>query len=203
LPSPADRPILDGKFVKSFTRSAMTERKPPGVTWETWIDRQIRLGMEDGAFDDLPGHGKPVPDLDRARDEMWWVRDKVRRENATHVPPAVQVRRELDATLAAIADAPSEAAVRELVATINERVRWVNSRPVAGPPSTVAPLDAEDEVRAWRARRTAAPADDPPTPAPAADPDPGLASPASASARRRRWWARRRAPRQSSTTSER
>lgn len=29
---------------------AMTERKPPGVTWETWIERQVRRGMEEGAF---------------------------------------------------------------------------------------------------------------------------------------------------------
>ncbi|HKY68099.1 MAG TPA: DnaJ family domain-containing protein, partial [Acidimicrobiales bacterium] len=131
----------------------MTQRKPPGVTWETWIDRQIRVGMESGAFDDLPGAGTPLRDLDRTRDEMWWVREKVRREKVVHVPVTVQVRRELDAALAAIAEAPSEDAVREIVATINARVRWVNSRPVTGPPSTVAPLDAEAEVRAWRARR--------------------------------------------------
>ena len=129
----------------------MTQRKPPGVSWETWIDRQIRVGMESGAFDDLPGHGKPVPDLHGPRDEMWWVRDKVRRENVTHVPPTVQVRRELDAALAAIAAAPSEAAVRAIVERINARVRWVNSRPTDGPPSTVAPLDADAEVDAWRA----------------------------------------------------
>ena len=38
----------------------MTERKPFGVSWETWIDRQIREGMERGEFDGLPGHGKPI-----------------------------------------------------------------------------------------------------------------------------------------------
>ena len=48
----------------------MTERKPPGVTWETWIDSQVRRGMEEGAFDNLPGHGKPLPGLDRPRDEL-------------------------------------------------------------------------------------------------------------------------------------
>jgi hypothetical protein len=29
----------------------MTERKPPGASWETWIEAQIRVAMEDGAFD--------------------------------------------------------------------------------------------------------------------------------------------------------
>ncbi len=167
----------------------MTQRKPPGVTWETWIDRQIRVGMDGGAFDDLPGAGQPLRDLDRPRDEMWWVREKVRREELSHVPPAVQVRREFDEALAAIAAASSEDEVRAVVARINERVRWVNSRPVSGPPSTVAPLDAETEVRAWRDRR--------PVPAEGQERPPGdatLAADAGSSAApappRRRWWRR-------------
>ncbi len=128
----------------------MTERKPPGVSWETWIDRQIRLGMEQGAFDDLPGTGEPVRDLDQPRDELWWVRAKLRRENIEWLPPTLQVRKEFDAALEQIAVAGSEAEVREIVAAINARVRWVNSRVTAGPPSTVAPLDPEVEVAAWR-----------------------------------------------------
>ena len=32
----------------------MTERKPPG-SWETWIEAQIRVAREQGAFDNLPG----------------------------------------------------------------------------------------------------------------------------------------------------
>jgi len=58
----------------------MAERKPPGVSWETWVDRQIREGMERGEFDALPDHGKPIRDLDRPRDDSWWVKDKLRRE---------------------------------------------------------------------------------------------------------------------------
>ena len=44
----------------------MTERKPPGVSWESWIDRQIREAEERGAFADLPGAGMRIPDLDKA-----------------------------------------------------------------------------------------------------------------------------------------
>ena len=176
----------------------MTQRKPPGVTWESWIDRQIRVGMENGAFDDLPGTGTPLRDLDRPRDEMWWVREKVRREELAHVPPTVQVRRELDAALAAIAVASTEAEVRDLVAGINERVRWVNSRPVSGPPSTVAPLDPDAEVRAWRSRRRepdaiaapASPAEAVATPAGRGPADRAVAAPPGPG--RRRWWRGRR-----------
>jgi hypothetical protein len=41
----------------------MTERKPAGRSWETWIEAQIRVAMESGAFDNLPEAGKPLPNL--------------------------------------------------------------------------------------------------------------------------------------------
>jgi len=37
----------------------VTERKPPGVSWESWLEEQIRRAREDGAFDNLVGAGKP------------------------------------------------------------------------------------------------------------------------------------------------
>ena len=67
----------------------MTERKPFGVSWETWIDRQIREGMERGDFDHLPGHGQPIRGLDRPDDELWWVREKLRREGVSFLPPTL------------------------------------------------------------------------------------------------------------------
>ena len=131
----------------------MTGRKPPGVTWETWIDRQIREGMERGEFEGLPGHGKPIADIDQPHDELRWVREKLRREGHSHLPPTLAVRKELDDTLERIAAAGSEDEVRRLVSDINVRIRRVNSVPTAGPPSKVAPLDVEDVVRRWLADR--------------------------------------------------
>lgn len=85
----------------------MTERKPPGVSWETWIERQIRQGMEQGEFDDLPGHGKPLRDIDQPRDELWWVRDKLVgaindrivtiNSQATTGPPSTVVKLDVEA----------------------------------------------------------------------------------------------------------
>jgi Domain of unknown function (DUF1992) len=131
----------------------MTARKPPGVTWETWIDRQIRQGMEDGEFDDLPGMGRPIAGLDSPRDELWWVRDKLRREKVSWLPPTLAVRRELDETLDKVAAAATEDEVRALVTAINRRIREVNVTATAGPPSSVAPLDVEREVERWRRGR--------------------------------------------------
>ncbi|HET8617717.1 MAG TPA: DUF1992 domain-containing protein [Acidimicrobiales bacterium] len=131
----------------------MTERKPPGVSFETWVDRQIREGMERGSFDDLPGTGRPLPGLDQPRDEMWWVRDKLRREQLSYLPPTLAVRKELEDALAAVGRATREADVRQLVEAINTRIRRVNATATAGPPSTVVPLDVEAVVERWRAAR--------------------------------------------------
>ncbi len=129
----------------------MTDRKPPGVSWETWIDRQIREGMERGAFDGLPGHGKPIGDIDRPHDELWWVRDKLRREGVSYLPPTLALRKDVEDARAAIATATSEAVVRDILEQINERIRTTNRQATSGPPSNLMPLDVERAVEEWRA----------------------------------------------------
>jgi len=131
----------------------MTERKPPDVSWESWIERQIRDGQRDGAFHDLPGAGRPIDDLDRPRDEFWWVKAKMRRENVVVTPPTIAIRSDRDATVAAALEARTEAEVRELIAGLNVRIADVNRRAATGPPSTVAPLDVESIVDRWRLGR--------------------------------------------------
>jgi hypothetical protein len=134
----------------------VSERKPPGVGWESWIDQQIRLGMERGEFDDLSGKGKPLDGIDEPHDDAWWIKRKLEREGVSVLPPTLAVRKELDDTRAAIAAAESEAEVRRMVAAINERIVRINRLGAAGPPSTVMPLDAERTVRAWREARAGA-----------------------------------------------
>ena len=131
----------------------MTERKPPGVSWETWIDRQIREGMERGDFDGLAGHGKPLADVDRPHDELWWVRNKLQREGVSYLPPTLALRKDVEDARDAIMTAGSEDEVRALVADINERIRSVNRLATAGPPSNLMPLDRERTLDAWRAAR--------------------------------------------------
>ena len=128
----------------------MTERKPPGISWETWIDRQIREGMERGDFDGLAGHGKPLADVDRPHDELWWVRNKLQREGVSYLPPTLALRKDVEDARDAITTAGSEDEVRALVADINERIRAVNRQATSGPPSNLMPLDVERSVEAWR-----------------------------------------------------
>jgi hypothetical protein len=131
----------------------MSERKPPGVGWESWIDRQIRLGMERGEFDNLAGKGQPLAGIDDPHDDDWWIKQKLKREGVSVLPKTLAVRKELDDVREQIAAADSEATVRDLVAVINERIVKVNRLATSGPPSTVMPLDVEQVVRDWRVGR--------------------------------------------------
>jgi Domain of unknown function (DUF1992) len=132
----------------------MSERKPGGVSWESWVEGKIREAMERGEFDDLPGAGKPLRDIDEPHDEMRWIREKLRRENVSLLPPALAVRKELEDALVRIAKADTESAVRQIVAAINERIVQVNSRTTSGPSSSVMPLNVDDVIQEWRNRRS-------------------------------------------------
>lgn len=134
----------------------MTERKPPGVGFETWVERQLREAAERGAFDDLPGAGKPIPDLDKPHDELWWVKQKLRRENFSYLPPTIALRKEAEDALVAASQAGSEAEVRRIVADINAKIIEGNRKAASGPPLNLAPFDVERVVRDWRDRRGSA-----------------------------------------------
>ncbi|MGP4115214.1 J-domain-containing protein [Streptomyces sp. 4N509B] len=131
----------------------MTERKPPGVSFESWVDRQIREATERGAFDALPGAGKPLPATNEPYDENWWVKEKLRREGVSVLPSTLRLRKEAEDALAEAARAPSERVVRRIVAEINERIREALRRPQDGPPLGLTPFDVEQVVAEWRERR--------------------------------------------------
>jgi hypothetical protein len=127
-------------------------RKPPGASWESWIEQQIRAGMERGEFENLPGSGKPLEGISSHRDEDWWLKAKLRRERLSYLPPTLAIRKELEEAREAIAAASRETVVRRIIGDINQRIREVNRRGAEGPPSTVMPLDEEAVVSKWRAQ---------------------------------------------------
>lgn len=134
---------------------AMTARKPGDVSWESWIESQIREARERGEFDNLPGTGKPLAEIDGPPDELWWLKKLVKREKISVTPPTMALRKAREDLLAGIGTQRSEADVRGLVAALNERIREVNSKATSGPPSTVMPLDGDRVVELWRNRRAA------------------------------------------------
>ena len=131
----------------------MTERKPPGMSFETWVERQIREARERGEFDNLPGAGKPIPGIDGPAEELWWVKQSLRRENLSYLPPTLALRREVADVLADVPDAPSESAVRRRIAELNQKIAAAIRVPLDGPPLNLMPLDVEEVVESWRRRR--------------------------------------------------
>jgi hypothetical protein len=156
----------------------MTQRKPAGVSFESWVERQLREARERGSFDDLPGTGKPLPAL--PSDELAWVREKARREDlpvSALLPPALAVAKEVEDLPARLARERSEQRVRDLVTDLDRRIDAARRAPQVGPPVRTARLDVEAVVQAWRDARAAALPPAPPAEQPGAPP-------------RRRWWRR-------------
>ncbi len=47
---------------------------------EIVAENRIREAMAEGKFDNLPGLGRPIPDLDEPYDPDWWVKRWIVRE---------------------------------------------------------------------------------------------------------------------------
>ncbi|MER6445141.1 DUF1992 domain-containing protein [Streptomyces venezuelae] len=128
----------------------MTERKPPGVSVESFVDRQIREATERGEFEDLPGWGKPLASLDAPYDELWWIKGKMHREGFAVLPPALALRKEAEDALEKARAARSERQVRDILTEINEKIAAALRMPPPGPPLGLTEFDVEAEVRTWR-----------------------------------------------------
>jgi DnaJ-like protein len=123
-----------------------------GMQHESCIDRQIREAQERGAFDNLPGAGRPLH-LDP--DEDWWIKAKLKRENLEAVLPGpLLLRREVEQVQQTLAEVTTEAAAREILEHLNERIRAHYARPSAGPVIVVRLVDVEAELLSWRRART-------------------------------------------------
>ena len=48
-------------------------------------ERRIREAIATGAFDDLPGAGRPIRGIDEPYDPLWWVKGWLRRERLAEV----------------------------------------------------------------------------------------------------------------------
>ncbi|MFT2016807.1 DUF1992 domain-containing protein [Streptomyces sp. 796.1] len=131
----------------------MTERKPPGVSFESFVDRQIREAAERGEFARLPGFGKPLERPDAPYDESWWIKEKMAREQLSFLPPSLVLRKEAEDALQAATAAPSERTARRIIADINDKIRAALARPPEGPPLGLVPFDADAVVADWRAVR--------------------------------------------------
>jgi len=172
----------------------MTERKPAGKSFTSWIDQQIQEAQERGAFDDLPGAGKPLPRRSAADDCQVWLRDKLRREGISTeelLPVPLKLRKQAERLAESVQELRTEQEVRDAVAELNHRIiEW--RRFPTGPQIFVPLVNAEEVVGHWREQRAA-----PARPLADAGRPPGADRPARQPARTRpagrpRWWQRLR-----------
>lgn len=122
-----------------------------------FVEAQIEEARRRGEFENLPHRGEPLPGFDGRYDENWWVKQYLKREDLSFLPPSLQLKRDVEKALEQIDRAPTREAVLARVAQLNAHIREVNRRPAEGPPSTTAPLDPETVLRRWEAHRAARP----------------------------------------------
>lgn len=157
---------------------AMTQRKPPGMSFETWVGGQISQAVARGDFDGLAGAGKPLSPAALDETGYEWVIAKARKENLDvfgMLPPGLALKKEREDLPRRAESLPSAAAVRALGEDYNERVQAFWRRPQESRWSPVPGLaDVDALVAGWELTHPAPP---PPPPAPPAV--------------RRRWFRRR------------
>ena len=120
-----------------------------------WVDLQVQEAIRRGEFDNLPGAGRPIKNLDRDHDPDWWVKQLVEREQIVLLPRSVQLRKddaELDDLLGT---QTTEDGARRIIEEFNERVIAARYGAPEGPPLITMPRDVEATLAAWRERRAA------------------------------------------------
>lgn len=125
-------------------------RRGPVPRYETWVERKIREAMERGEFDDLPGQGQPLPDLNGRDDENWWVKKFLEREDLkVPLPTSLALRKEVRDLPERLAQERHEQCVRLVVEELNDRIRDSHRRRVDGPPVVTGVVDVEAAVAQW------------------------------------------------------
>lgn len=185
---PTEQPRIDEPQTQPGGSRPMRVHHVPTV-----VDKAIEQATREGAFDNLPGAGKPLR-LESSDDPEWWVKGFIQREGldfSEALPGPLQLRRERAGFPDSLLHLIDEDQVRDHLEDFNARVVADRRRPVAGAtsPPVVGRVDVDEVVAAWRAaaeeRRLAEPQF-----TGAADgggDDAGSARPATP--RPRRWWA--------------
>ena len=135
----------------------MTERKPTGTSWKSWIEAQIRVATEEGAFDNLPGAVSPSRISVRNTTRCWWQKQLVRARADLHTAAIARAAPQGGDGARHDREAPDEATVRRRVAALNVEIAKVNATVVEGPPTRLGTLDVDQVVAQWRRTRSANP----------------------------------------------
>jgi hypothetical protein len=114
--------------------------------YESVIEKQIRIAREQGAFDNLAGSGKPLPDMDQQLEPGWWAARLARRERS-HIK-AQDAREMIADRLQQLWPLADETAVRDGVATLNKEVVAINAN--LEPTDVLKLVDEHETVTKWQ-----------------------------------------------------
>jgi len=126
-------------------------------TWDSLAEQRIQAAQAEGQFENLPGFGKPIPGIDEPHDDLWWVKDKLKREQLSSLPPALAIRLDVQNTLANLQNLKTESEVRRDLAALNDRIKKAAFAITWGPSVDVIPLtntEIDDLVARWQASKT-------------------------------------------------
>ncbi len=151
----------------------MTERKPPRMETQDWVEAQIKQAQAGASSTNLRrcrasrSRSWPIrttPD--------WWVKDFIRREKIEAdvlLPPIVQLRKEKARSREKVATMRTETEVRDYLEDLNKRI-LLQIRDATGVVIPVGKTDEDAVLREWREDRDAfatAQPESPPAPEPA------------------------------------
>jgi len=132
----------------------VSAKKPPGLSWNSWVDQAIEEAQRRGDFDDLPGQGKPLADLTEVYDPEWWPKKLIAREKIPLLPPALAIKRKVEAEIPRILKLVREQDVRTALDKLNAEIAHVNRTVATGPATTLTRIDEDSFLEKWRASRT-------------------------------------------------
>ena len=116
--------------------------------FEEISDRRIRAGREAGLFDDLPGAGKPIKDIDRVRPPGWWAMRVAKTERSKQ--RAEDLRADVAAAMPALWRQLTAEAADAFVGELNARIDAYNAGTSWDP---IDRLDAAELLETWAAVR--------------------------------------------------
>jgi len=99
----------------------------PAESWESLIERKVRMGIESGEFDNLPGTGAPLKLDDNPLEDPSWTMARRMLKSAGFSHPAIDSKRAIEEDIEAarrrFALRPQSAEFEQWCTAINQRIQ--------------------------------------------------------------------------------
>ncbi len=120
----------------------ISNRKPAGMKWESWVDRALREAEERGDF--KPAKGGKIKGLDKPYDPDWWLKDLIEREDLHAInSEGLELRRYVYAEIERIKSIKDRERIRQSLEKLNDYIRQENLKIIEGPASNITPVDVD------------------------------------------------------------